>query len=190
MRCPSAYRLRPFAPAGRPYRPVGTCRSARTGVAGPNEGRLPPEDDPQNGGPADSGKRAVLTGKTNYRLSPPMQPCVGMVPPVQVGFAKPPCEQVEPAALTPAVQYRNAEPPAVQSCDAVGPAVQSISEVVGELPFEQIPDPLAIAPNGTRTGDSYVDLPLAFCPDIWHLLLFGYYTVVSEDCQTEERESA
>jgi hypothetical protein len=64
----------------------------------------------------------------------------------------------------------------VQSRVAVGPAVQSMvpasdapgeqAGAITELPVEQTPDPLAISPKGTMTGDSYFGFPLAFWSDI------------------------
>ena len=101
----------------------------------------------------------------------------GAAPPVQVGFAVPPAEQVAPILLGPAVQAVCAVVPDVQAVVAVEPAVQLIGDVctptpaeqaVGAppLPAPQAPDPLAIPPNGTRIGDSYFDFPLTFWSDI------------------------
>lgn len=106
---------------------------------------------------------------------------------MQVGAALPPAEHVPPLFAGPAVQAVFAVLPAVQALVAVDPAVQSIAppespppaehppplppplpptalpleQAAGttELPVVQTPDPLAIDPNGTATGDSY----FSFC---------------------------
>jgi len=69
-------------------------------------------------------------------------------------------------AQVPAEQSRLAVGPAVQSCDAAPPPVQSMVPGAAQppatpLPDVQAPDPLAVAPNGTRIGDAYVGLVLA-----------------------------
>jgi hypothetical protein len=89
---------------------------------------------------------------------------------VQAGIAETPCEHALSAAV-PAVQSRVAVKPAVQSIGpplSAAPAAQPVgpplsaapaAQPVGttELPVVQAPDPLAIPPRGTRTGDSYLD---------------------------------
>jgi len=81
----------------------------------------------------------------------------GLVPPVQVGSAKPPLEQVAPTLVSPAEQANWAESPAVQAFVAVPPAVQSMGLMLGALPSVQTPLPLAILPKSNITGVSYLD---------------------------------
>ena len=104
---------------------------------------------------------------------------------MQVGTAAPPAEQVAPMLVGPAVQAVCAALPCVQVDDAETPAVQvvvasapavhagagvaappAVQAAAPPLPAVQAPDPLAISPKGTRTGDSYFDFPLAFWSDI------------------------
>jgi hypothetical protein len=104
---------------------------------------------------------------------------------VQVGIAAPPAEQVAPMLVGPAVQAVcavlpceqavDAETPAVQVVVASAPAVQAGCGVAAPpavqagappLPAVQDPDPLAISPKGTRTGDSYFDFPFTSWSDI------------------------